>query len=85
MTAARRLARFRAALVVFVFTTVLMLFIGLPIIWRAANLQNLADPATPTPVATFTAVGILLAWWGSFVAVWVANANLRTYPSTSAR
>lgn len=74
---ARRLSEFRAALVAFVFTTVLMVFIALPTIRQAANLQNIAERWTPGAAATFVAVGILLAWWGAFVAVWVAEVHLK--------
>lgn len=78
MNAARRLSRFRAALVAFVFMTVLLAFLGLPMISQIAHRQTVAVGWIPAEGAPFVAIGILLTWWGSLIAVW-ATEERRLY------
>jgi hypothetical protein len=70
MSAARRLVRFRAALVAFVVMTILLAFIALPTIERIAHRQSMAVGWMPVEGAQFVAVGILLVWWAAFLAMW---------------
>jgi hypothetical protein len=70
MSAARRLARFRAAFAVFVVMTVLVAFIALPTIERIAHRQTMAVGWIPAQAAPTVALGILLAWLASLLAVW---------------
>jgi uncharacterized membrane protein len=74
---ARRLSEYRAALVAFAATTVFLCSIALPTISQIVNIQRIAESWTPTPAATLVAVGILLAWWATFVVVYIAETHLK--------
>ena len=73
MSAERRLPRFRAALAVFVVMTILLVVLALPTIERIAHRQTMAVGWMPAQGGPIVAVGILLAWWAPFVAVWAAE------------
>lgn len=66
-TARRRLAVYRAWLVVNVVLATFLLLLVPPALFT----RGMHDPAVVLP-----AVGALLAWWGSFVAAWTAGTRL---------
>jgi hypothetical protein len=67
MNAARRLARFRAALAAFVFMTVLVAFIAIP------TIQEVANGGRPPRGDIIGALAILGFWWGAIVVMWVTE------------
>jgi uncharacterized membrane protein (DUF485 family) len=72
MSPARRLARYRTTLVVFVTLTVSASLIATPTVWQFEEQWTRVDTPAPSTGAVLAACAVLLAWWASLVAVWVA-------------
>jgi hypothetical protein len=70
-TSPRQLALYRAALALFVALTVPLLTIAIPVVVELAEYGG-----RPSAEQALTTVGLIAAWWGSFVAVWVAEVRL---------
>jgi uncharacterized membrane protein YccC len=72
--AARRLARYRVALVALVALTVVLLTV-VP--------AKLFGYGMDDPASVFFAVGTLVGWWVAFMATWVSWDRLRSCPAAT--